>query len=99
MGAMFTMAAGWLPVLGTETDVHVHPTWADFTATTWIAVVLIAIAAFWSIWKAVMYTLDPGETEPDHIKRMILEEPEMLDVQLSSEGGPAPSGTAEPRDA
>lgn len=66
---------------------HSHPTWADFTATTWIAVVLIGLAAMWSIWKAVMYTIHPGEQEPDHIKRIILGDREPLQVELSSANG------------
>ena len=41
----------------------------------------------WSIWKAVMYTIHPGEEEPDHIKRMILGDPEPLQVELSSANG------------
>ena len=74
----------WGSVLAAEPEAHAHPTWSDFTPTTWVAVVLIAIGAFWSIWKAVMYTIHPGETEPDHIKRIILQEPEALQVTLSS---------------
>lgn len=66
---------------------HSHPTWADFTATTWIAVVLVALAAMWSIWKAVMYTIHPGEEEPDHIKRLILGDRQPLQVELSSANG------------
>lgn len=54
---------------------HSHPTWEDFKATDWIWVVLAGVVAAWVIWKAVMYTLRPGETEPDHIKRIILTEP------------------------
>lgn len=70
-----------------EAPQHAHPSWADFTATTWIAVVLIGLAAMWSIWKAVMYTIHPGEEEPDHIKRMILGDREPLQVELSSANG------------
>jgi hypothetical protein len=67
---------------------HAHPTWADFTATTWIVVVLFGIAAGWSIWKAVLYTVHPGEEEPDHIKRLILGDPDPLQVSLVASGGP-----------
>jgi len=51
---------------------HSHPTWADFTPTIWIVLVLVSIATGWTIWKAVMYTVRPGEQETDHIKRLIL---------------------------
>ncbi|MDJ0522498.1 MAG: hypothetical protein QNJ90_10565 [Planctomycetota bacterium] len=69
---------------------HTHPTWADFGATVWVAVVVAGAIAIWTVWKAVMYTLRPGETEPDHIKRQILLEPSGLDVAVSS-GPQAPS--------
>jgi len=78
---------------------HSHPTWADFTATTWIAVVLIALAAMWSIWKAVMYTIHPGEEEPDHIKRLILGDPEPLQVELSSANGAPAAYDSEAQDS
>jgi hypothetical protein len=81
-----SLGASFLLPLAAES--HAHPTWADFTATTWIAVVVVAVAAFWSIWKAVMYTIHPGESEPDHIKRLILGEPDPLQVTLLSEAGP-----------
>lgn len=63
---------------------HSHPTWEDFSATVWVAVVVSSALVIWAIWKAVMYTLRPGEEEPDHIKRQILLEPSGLDVSLSS---------------
>jgi len=41
------------------------------------ALVGIAIvAAAWTIYLAVRYTLRPGENSPDHIKRRILEDEE-----------------------
>lgn len=64
---------------------HSHPTWSDFSPTVWVAVVVASALAMWSVWKAVMYTLRPGEEEPDHIKRQILVEPAGLDASLSSE--------------
>ena len=63
---------------------HTHPTWADFSATVWVAIVVAGAIAMWTIWKAVMLTLRPGEEEPDHIKRRILLEPSDLDVSVSS---------------
>jgi hypothetical protein len=38
-------------------------------------VIVAGLIAAWSIWKAVSLTLHPGEQEPDHLKRMILDEP------------------------
>ena len=72
---------------------HSHPTWADFGPTVWICIVLAGAFAMWTVWKAVMFTLRPGEEEPDHIKRQILLEPGGLDVSLSSDtpGVPPPA--------
>lgn len=63
---------GLIPVLAAEA--HKHPTWADFGPVEWVAIVVAQLVAIWTIWKAVMYTLRPGETEPEHIKRVIFTE-------------------------
>ena len=63
---------------------HSHPTWADFGPMEWITLVVAGAIAAWAIYKAVTYTLEPGETEPDHIKRSILAEPASLRVSVSS---------------
>ena len=60
---------------------HSHPSWQEFSATTWIVVALAALGVAWVIWKAVMYSVEPGEEGSDHIKRMILEEPETPEGQ------------------
>ena len=64
---------------------HTHPTWADFSATVWVAIVVAGAIAMWTIWKAVMFTLRPGEEDPEHIKRQILLEPSDLEVSVSSD--------------
>lgn len=61
-----------LPVLAGEA--HKHPTWADFGPVEWVAIVVAQGLAVWAVWKAVMYTIRPGEEEPDHIKRAIFQE-------------------------
>ena len=38
----------------------------------WAAVGLAALFVVWVIWRAVVLTVRPGEDEPDHIKRSIL---------------------------
>jgi hypothetical protein len=43
-------------------------------AFEWAIVALAAVAAIWSIVKAVKMTLHPGEEEPDHVKRIIFQE-------------------------
>jgi len=38
----------------------------------WIAVAAAAVVLVWTLWLAVRYTVRPGETDADHIKRRIL---------------------------
>lgn len=57
-------------------EAHKHPTWADFGPVEWVAIVVVQAIAIWTIWKTVMYTIRPGEEEPDHIKRLIFEDHE-----------------------
>jgi len=84
----------------TAASAHSHPTWTDFSANTWIIVSLAAIGVAWVLWKAVMYSVDPGEEESDHIKRMILQEPEspeglrFLETLETGAGGPTPNADA-----
>ncbi len=54
---------------------HAHPVWEDFGVLEWAITVLAALFVMWSIWKAVRYTLHPGEEEPDHYKRLIFGPP------------------------
>jgi hypothetical protein len=66
---------------------HAHASWEDFDALAWGVVVAAGLVAAWVIWKAVRYTLEPGETEADHIKRSILDDP--ADVGGGGAGAPA----------
>lgn len=52
---------------------HVH--FERLSAFEWALTAAAGLAAAWTIWLAVRYTLTPGESEPDHIKRMILDDP------------------------
>ena len=45
------------------------------TPFEWVMFVVAGVVGAWVIWKAVRYTLKPGETEPDHVKRSILNDP------------------------
>lgn len=73
----------FLTVLAAETA-HKHPSWADFGPVEWVAIVVAQAVAVWAIWKAVMYTLNPGEEEPDHIKRVIFQDEEARPVALEA---------------
>jgi len=42
----------------------------------YVLVGIAIVAAAWTIYLAVRYTVRPGESSPDHIKRRILEEDE-----------------------
>ncbi len=64
---------------------HDHPAWEDFSALAWVVVGVAGVAAAWVIWKAVRYTFHPGEEDPGHIKRSILDEPEGPPMPLSSD--------------
>lgn len=65
-------------------EAHKHPTWADFGPVEWVAVVVAGIGTLWTVWKAVMYTLEPGEDDANHIKRSILFD-ELLQATAPSE--------------
>ena len=56
---------------------HEHLLLEDFGPLEWGVTILAALVTIWVIWKSVRYTLEPGETEPDHIKRMILPDPDI----------------------
>jgi hypothetical protein len=49
-----------------------HEHFRDMGAVEWITAVLAAAASLGSIWLAVRYTLEPGETDRDHVKYSIL---------------------------
>ncbi|MHC5010445.1 MAG: hypothetical protein ACYTG6_05755 [Planctomycetota bacterium] len=62
---------------------------SDLGALELLGVGLAAIVTLWVIWKAVVYTFRPGEEDPGHIKRLILdEETERARADASSGGTP-----------
>jgi hypothetical protein len=73
---------------------HDHTPLLELGALPLTLLALAALAVIWTIWKAVHYTLEPGETEAGHIKRSILRDEASLDVTVSSDGGAASAGGA-----
>lgn len=47
---------------------------------TWAVLVVTGLFVAWTIVRAVLYTVRPGEDEPDHIKRSVLTEPRQIHV-------------------
>lgn len=49
-----------------------HAHFRDMGPGEWAVAVAAGLASLWSIWKCARYAFAPGETEPDHVKRLIL---------------------------
>ena len=75
-----------------------HPLAHELGPAGWCAVLSSGLLVAWSIWRAVRLTVHPGEEEPDHIKRLILQEAPRIVVAVAGDaaahGGAA--GRAEP---
>lgn len=68
-----------------------HRHFADMGAGEWAIAIAAALASLWSIWQSVRYAVHPGETEPDHIKRSILEDEAPAVVSVAAvPAAPAP---------
>ncbi len=57
----------------TSLAAHAHDL-AALSWVEWIVVGLCALAVVWVIWRAVVLTVRPGEADPHHIKRSILDD-------------------------
>ena len=47
---------------------------SNLTMLEWMGVGLAALFVVWVIWRAVILTVRPGEDDPDHIKRQVLQD-------------------------
>lgn len=63
---------------------------ASWGALEWAAYASMALVCVWVLWRAVRTTLHPGETQPDHVKRSILDDD-------TTPFGPAPGAGRPPR--
>ena len=52
---------------------HEHDV-SNLSALEWLLVGLAALLVVWVIWRAVVLTIRPGEEDPNHIKRLILDD-------------------------
>ena len=52
---------------------HVHDL-SGLSALEWVIVGVSSVGVAWVFWLAVRLTLRPGEDDPDHVKRSILED-------------------------
>ena len=62
------------PVLLADALLAAHAHFGSLTPYEWVLVGVAGLAAAWSIWKAVVYTVRPGEQDPAHVKRLILDD-------------------------
>ena len=52
----------------------VHEHFADMGPLEWATAAVAGLVAAWVIYLCVRHALRPGEEQPDHIKRSILDE-------------------------
>lgn len=80
-----------MPQLVVPLAEHAHTSPSTWGPVDWAILVAGALITAWVIWLAVRWTLKPGEEEPDHVKRSILDDERPLRPPPSS-GAP----TAQP---
>ena len=71
-----------------------HRHFAELGLGEWAMVLVAGLVSAWAIWRSVGYALHPGETEPDHIKRLILED----DNAPPAPRVPPPAASSSPAD-
>ena len=72
----------------------------DLSTFAWWELATLAVCTLfvmWTIWRAVVLTLHPGEEDPAHIKRLILRDPTSLQVNVSSGLGGRSAAAGAPR--
>ena len=47
---------------------------SDFGVLEWLLIALAGLLVVWVIWRAIVLTVRPGEDDPHHIKRSILDD-------------------------
>jgi hypothetical protein len=53
---------------------HDHPALSTWGWVEWTIFAVCCLVTAWVLWLAVRWTLHPGEEEPDHVKRSILDD-------------------------
>ncbi len=54
---------------------------------SWVAIAVGGLAFAWALIRSVRLTLHPGENEPDHIKRLAIEDPARIEVAAGADVG------------
>ena len=78
---------------------HEHAPFSSWGWLEWSIFGVCALVTAWVLWLAVKWTLRPGEEEPDHVKRSILDddEPRAASGPPPSPSGPPPTNPPRPR--
>ena len=53
---------------------HAHGGFGAWSWVEWAIFAFCCLVTAWVLWVAVRLTLRPGEEEPDHVKRSILDD-------------------------
>ena len=63
---------------------------SDLGFVEWTAIGVAALLVVWVIWRAIVLTVRPGEDDPHHIKRLILEDdpPSGTEARPDDRGAP-----------
>lgn len=81
---------------------HEHAPFSSWGWLEWAIFAACALVTAWVLWLAVRWTLRPGEEDPDHVKRSILDDDGPPDAGGPSAPAPPPSPppppAAPPRD-
>jgi hypothetical protein len=64
-----------------------HGLFQDLAWWGWAVAAVSIAAGLWVLWLAVRWTLRPGETDPGHVKRTILDDED----RAMDAGGPPPA--------
>ena len=68
---------------------HGHAFWSTLTTWDWVQFGVESAIFVWVLWLTIKWTLKPGEDEPDHVKRSILDDDPALELLIATSPSPA----------